>query len=201
MQRTKENEAPEPGDAIEVTRSMSRKEGTVMLTKVMALGVTALGIMVATSAYGSGSAEEALRAAVMAGAVEPPEGEFCGGFAGIPCPDGYACVDDPSDDCDPERGGADCGGVCVAEEQATLCRLDPTKEYVSRDPAQCDTIRFMCEEGSHPFFDACGCGCQAGVACGNAVCGAGEFCCNESCSICAPEGGYCTKQFCVFEPD
>jgi hypothetical protein len=28
---------------------------------------------------------------------------FCGGFAGIPCPDGQACVDDPSDDCDPTR--------------------------------------------------------------------------------------------------
>ena len=23
------------------------------------------------------------------------------------------CVDDPSDDCDPNNGGADCGGLCV----------------------------------------------------------------------------------------
>lgn len=38
---------------------------------------------------------------------------FCGGIAGIPCPDGQACIDDPSDDCDPKRGGADCGGICV----------------------------------------------------------------------------------------
>lgn len=32
--------------------------------------------------------------------------------------------------------------------------------------------------------------------CGNAVCGSGEFCCNESCSTCAPLGGACTQQYC-----
>ena len=36
----------------------------------------------------------------------------CGGIAGIRCPEGKACVDDPSDDCDPKRGGADCPGIC-----------------------------------------------------------------------------------------
>jgi hypothetical protein len=40
-------------------------------------------------------------------------GEFCGGIAGFPCSEGQTCVDDPGDDCDPEQGGADCGGVCV----------------------------------------------------------------------------------------
>ncbi|KAB5583223.1 hypothetical protein GE09DRAFT_1050094 [Coniochaeta sp. 2T2.1] len=42
---------------------------------------------------------------------------FCGGFAGFQCKekDGRRkmCVDDPRDDCDPENGGADCGGICV----------------------------------------------------------------------------------------
>ena len=38
---------------------------------------------------------------------------FCGGIAGIPCPDGQTCVDNPNDDCDPKNGGADCGGICV----------------------------------------------------------------------------------------
>lgn len=33
--------------------------------------------------------------------------------------------------------------------------------------------------------------------CGNGVCGAGEYCCNESCGICAPEGGFCTEQYCA----
>ncbi len=37
----------------------------------------------------------------------------CGGFAGIQCSDpDEACVDDPTDTCDPKNGGADCGGIC-----------------------------------------------------------------------------------------
>jgi len=37
----------------------------------------------------------------------------CGGFAGLLCPDGLECVDDPDDGCDPGAGGADCPGICV----------------------------------------------------------------------------------------
>ena len=44
-------------------------------------------------------------------AADPP-GQFCGGFAGIPCPEGYVCVDVPGDGCDPQHGGADCAGRC-----------------------------------------------------------------------------------------
>jgi hypothetical protein len=32
--------------------------------------------------------------------------------------------------------------------------------------------------------------------CGANVCQQGEYCCNESCGICAPDGGFCTQQFC-----
>jgi hypothetical protein len=45
-----------------------------------------------------------------------PEPAFCGGIAGFPCPTGQTCIDDPSDDCDPNQGGADCGGICVEAE-------------------------------------------------------------------------------------
>lgn len=41
------------------------------------------------------------------------EAKFCGGIAALPCPEAYVCVDDPDDGCDPARGGADCGGMCV----------------------------------------------------------------------------------------
>lgn len=37
----------------------------------------------------------------------------CAGFAGLPCPEGQQCIDDPRDACDPNAGGADCPGVCV----------------------------------------------------------------------------------------
>lgn len=40
--------------------------------------------------------------------------QICGGFAGIQCSEpGAQCIDDPSDDCDPQSGGADCGGLCL----------------------------------------------------------------------------------------
>lgn len=41
-----------------------------------------------------------------------PQGQFCGGIAGIPCPEGFKCVDVPGDGCDPQHGGADCPGYC-----------------------------------------------------------------------------------------
>ncbi|MEY4550443.1 MAG: hypothetical protein RL685_6638 [Pseudomonadota bacterium] len=42
-----------------------------------------------------------------------PVGPFCGGFAGFACPGSGLCVDAPGDGCDPDNGGADCGGVCT----------------------------------------------------------------------------------------
>lgn len=39
-------------------------------------------------------------------------------------------------------------------------------------------------------------GDTAGQPCGTNTCGAGEYCCNESCGICAPNGSSCTQQYC-----
>ncbi len=77
----------------------------------------------------------------------PPVPVSCGGIGGFRCPEGSICVDDPTDDCDPATGGADCLGICRP-------------------------------------------------ACGDTVCGAGDYCCNASCGICAPIGGSCTQEFC-----
>lgn len=44
--------------------------------------------------------------------LEVAGGDECGGFLGLECPAGQVCADDPSDDCDPDRGGADCPGIC-----------------------------------------------------------------------------------------
>jgi len=38
---------------------------------------------------------------------------FCGGIAAIDCDDGFTCIDNPNDSCDPRHGGADCGGICI----------------------------------------------------------------------------------------
>ncbi|MEZ4252598.1 MAG: hypothetical protein R3B99_30680 [Polyangiales bacterium] len=135
--------------------------------------------------------------------LEVRQSTACGGFAGLLCPDGYACVDDPRDDCDPDRGGADCMGICKRQggnNGGNECRGrdHADRNYVSRDTAQCAAIRFLCAEGYQPFFDACGCGCEPmpGESCGDNVCGDGEYCCNASCGVCAAEGGVCTQQVC-----
>lgn len=50
-----------------------------------------------------------------------PEPSACGGVAELPCADGFQCVDNPADDCAPERGGADCGGICVPGQDPLRC--------------------------------------------------------------------------------
>jgi hypothetical protein len=62
--------------------------------------------------------------------TDQPASPFsCAGFLGIACPEApnseqmtlYACVDDFRDDCDPENGGADCSGLCVAATGPQYC--------------------------------------------------------------------------------
>ncbi len=87
---------------------------------------------------------------------EPQAGEakMCGGIAGMRCDDGFACVDDPRDSCDPAHGGADCSGLCKACDDASLART-----YINQNPDECAAIKFTCDDGQAPFSDACGCGC------------------------------------------
>jgi len=69
-----------------------------------------------------------------------PEYAQCGGFAGpYTCGgDAMECQDDPRDDCDPQNGGADCGGICV-----------PTGTLPSFDATQTKAI-FTARVGSTP---------------------------------------------------
>ena len=41
---------------------------------------------------------------------------MCGGIAAIDCDDGFRCIDNPLDNCDPLKGGADCGGICIPDK-------------------------------------------------------------------------------------
>jgi hypothetical protein len=99
---------------------------------------------------------------------------FCGGIAGIPCPGAGTCVDDPSDDCDPKNGGADCGGVCT-----------------------CDALG-LCVAPAHWDSSPGVCGCVGATgSCGGNTCGPNEYCCNASCGICAPFGAACIQIACT----
>jgi hypothetical protein len=144
---------------------------------------------------------------------------FCGGIAGIKCPDGFDCVDNPKDDCDPNNGGADCGGICVPATNpcaAVLCQTGSECVVVDGkavcQPAFCGGIAgIKCADGfdcvDNPKDDCdpnnggadCGGICvpaKGGAACGKVVCGPGLTCCNASCGICTPPGGVCIQIVC-----
>jgi hypothetical protein len=70
--------------------------------------------------------------------------DFCGGFAGVACPRGLECVDDPNDDCSPENGGADCPGVCV--EPAPVCEADTDAD------GRCDADDSECNADGQPLL-------------------------------------------------
>lgn len=110
----------------------------------------------------------------------------CGGIAGIPCPAGFTCVDDPGDDCDPQAGGADCFGICMREVE-DRCAAAPCRKGTRCCP-QCGAV---CVPDDVSCREWC-----ASTPCNEATCGPGEYCCNESCSLCVPRGQVCTAEVC-----
>lgn len=59
------------------------------------------------------------------------------------------------------------------------------KGYAERDPISVARAR-----ATAPYPS------QNVAVCGDNICAQGEFCCNESCGICAPVNGSCTQQVC-----
>jgi hypothetical protein len=117
--------------------------------------------------------------------IDGGTGPFCGGFAGIACPGAGSCVDDPSDACDPERGGADCGGLCECQVLA-LCvegfAFDASPEVCAcvADPSQDPCAAVRCAAGTH---------CE--VVEDKAICAADEPT-NPCAAVLCPVGSTCT---------
>jgi hypothetical protein len=104
--------------------------------------------------------------------------QHCGGIAGLQCASGKTCIDDPTDSCDPNAGGADCGGVCVNLATAkkcggfagltcsssSTCVDDPTDSCdPSKGGADCMGV---CVKGKAPATQSCAnVRCSAGTHC------------------------------------
>src|SRR5262245_6214199 len=105
-----------------------RVVGSALATALLVLGIVALF---------SGSSPTL---------ADPPGsgGAFCGGIAGIPCPSGCVCVDDPRDDCNPKRGGADCSGICRPAPNSppgTDCSGGGSESIADGSYATCDPLK------------------------------------------------------------
>lgn len=116
-------------------------------TRMLGAGALAMGLAVGCVIADGGSpgADDA-RSIEEADDTSQELRRFCGGIAGIPCEDGGICVDNPADDCDPKRGGADCPGICIKKGGGGL------------GGGKCGDL--ICPPGTH------GCNC----ACENAAC-------------------------------
>jgi len=135
------------------------------------------------------------------GPTDSPE-VFCGGIAGIQCPGGGTCEDAPGDGCDPARGGADCGGVCRCLQLA-LCiqgfEFDSSPEVCACVPVRESPCALVdCRPGARcEVHDGEGiCVSDGSLRCGDATCGGGQVCCNDSCGICTEVGGACIQLAC-----
>ena len=117
--------------------------------------------------------------------VLPGKELSCGGFIGLPCPDGQICDIDVPNACN----GADLPGVCRTQPEACADVWDPV--------CGCNGVTYGndCERlMAGAQLDHAG-ACE-NQQCGTAVCGAGTYCCNASCNMCAPEGVACIQIAC-----
>jgi hypothetical protein len=98
-------------------------------------------------------------------------GQPCGGIAARLCPQGSTCLDDPTDNCNPLKGGVDCAGICTCNPPrcaGILCvRLScPTwQQYVPTGEC-CPKCR-TCLNGSTPLatVDCSLMRCPGGYSC------------------------------------
>jgi hypothetical protein len=135
-----------------------------------------------------------------------PQNVFCGGIAAIACPGGGKCGDDPNDDCDPQQGGADCGGICSCVENVLCVRgdhFDNSPQVCAcvsdqqTDP--CATTSCAPDTRCEVYDGGAVCVSTGTLACGSMQCPDGTTCCNASCGMCAPPGFACTQIACLAE--
>lgn len=123
--------------------------------------------------------------------------DACGGFAGIACAEGFVCVDNPADDCDPSSGGADCAGLCRADASDPAehcggiagfscpvgysCADDPSDEC---DPATggADCLGVCRADVPTDPISGASCGGLAGLACP-----VGQVCVDDDTDSCQPD--------------
>jgi hypothetical protein len=123
--------------------------------------------------------------------------KHCGGFGNFPCPSGFVCIDDPSDTCDPDDGGADCPGICAQScggfgnfpcPEPLVCVDDPTDNCnPDKGGADCPGVCVSCPSTCQQFCSqAADCSLPAGCENPGCKCYEADCSCPSSCSeVCA----------------
>lgn len=96
-----------------------------------------------------------------------------------------------------------CNQICVPEQQDHECVKDSDcgPIYCFTTPCEQPVCRghncvMPVDQGNNGGGNGGGNG-QGGEPCGDGVCGAGSYCCNTSCGICAPLDGACIQIACL----
>jgi hypothetical protein len=88
----------------------------------------------------------------------------CGGFAGFMCSDpNEECVDNPNDSCDPNNGGADCGGICMPKSATGGCVKTGCSGQICADQDMFSTCEWRDE---YACYQTATCERQANGQCG-----------------------------------
>ena len=87
-------------------------------------------------------------------------------------------------------------GVFVVVVGCSAGPSEPQTGSEEEGVKQCLSIA-LCIQGYTWSQKACACLPDKVVKCGTKTCGAGDYCCNASCGICAPEGYACIQIACA----
>jgi hypothetical protein len=170
----------------ELTKAFAvrRSRRVVLRTALGSMGAGLLGLVGGTGASAKGARKFSDQGPVPCGEIE-----------GLECSDGFTCVE----------------GFCLDDDGPALA-----VGASCSDDAQCIDSRCFnghCRAGvgvgedfdplgedfdplGEDFDPLAGAPTLCGQGLSLTVCRSGEFCCNESCGICAPIGGSCTQEFC-----
>jgi len=89
--------------------------------------------------------------------VDGTEGSYCG--TDFPCNEGFECVDDPDDGCDPIAGAVDCGGYCAPTPAFDIDPMPAEPVPVTECPMQKPQLGDSCAvEHVCTYGTTCGCG-------------------------------------------
>ncbi|KAJ9451570.1 hypothetical protein DIPPA_24865 [Diplonema papillatum] len=126
----------------------------------------------------------------------------CGGFLGKSCDSkSHVCIDDPSDDCDPLNGGADCIGCCVIDQcLAVKCDAGLTCQLNSMGQAECVKDHIEDKDETSALAAVCKDKAACGGILGESCDSRSHVCIDDPSDDCNPlKGGADCSGCCVFD--